>query len=83
MLKSYRYRIYPTDKQITFIRQNVGANRWFYNYAINKINEHYEKTKEHLTAQYDVSRDLPSLKKDENTIWLKDTDVINLDINTC
>ena len=74
MLKAYKYRIYPSDEQKTFIRQNVGANRWFYNYAVNKINDHYEKTGEHLSAQYNVSGDLPILKKEESTSWLKDAD---------
>lgn len=74
MLRAYKYRIYPTDEQMSFIRQNVGANRWFYNYAVNKINEHYEKTGEHLSAQYQVARDLPILKKEEETSWLKDVD---------
>ena len=74
MLKAYKYRIYPTEEQISFIRQNVGANRWFYNYAVNKINEHYEKSGEHLSAQYNITKDLPQLKKEENTSWLKDVD---------
>jgi len=74
MLRAYKYRIYPTDEQKTFIRQNVGGNRWFYNYAVNKINDHYEKTGEHISAQYNVCRELPLLKKEENTSWLKDID---------
>ena len=43
MLKAYKYRIYPTEEQKQFIRQNVGANRWFYNYALDKIKKHYEE----------------------------------------
>ena len=31
MLKAYKYRIYPTEEQKQFIKQNVGANRWVYN----------------------------------------------------
>ena len=82
MLRAYKYRIYPTDEQKKFIRQNVGANRWFYNYALNKIKKHYEETKEHLSARYQVSKDLPILKKAEETSWLKEADAKML-IWTC
>lgn len=78
MLRAYKYRIYPTEEQKQFIRQNVGANRWFYNYALDKIKKHYEETKEHLSAQYQVARDLPVLKKNEDTSWLKDVDAKSL-----
>lgn len=74
MLRAYKYRIYPTEEQKQFIRQNVGGNRWFYNYALDKIKKHYEETNEHLSAQYQVARDLPVLKKSENTSWLKNID---------
>ena len=78
MLKAYKYRIYPTDEQKQFIRQCVGANRWFYNYALDRIKKHYEETKEHLSAQYQVARDLPKLKNSEETKWLKDVDAKSL-----
>ena len=78
MLRAYKYRIYPTAEQKEFIRQNVGANRWFYNYALDKIKKHYEETGEQLSAQYQVARDLPMLKKTEGTSWLKDVDAKSL-----
>ena len=74
MLKGYKYRIYPTEEQKQFIKQNVGANRWVYNYALGKIRKHYEETREHLSAQYQVARDFPILKKAEETAWLKNVD---------
>lgn len=76
--RAYKYRIYPTEEQKQFIRQNVGGNRWFYNYALDKIKKHYEETNEHLSAQYQVARDLPILKKSEETSWLKDIDAKSL-----
>jgi len=78
MLRAYKYRIYPTEEQKQFIRQNVGANRWFYNYALGKIKKHYEETNEHLSAQYQIARELPVLKKSEETLWLKDVDAKSL-----
>ena len=78
MLRAYKYRIYPTEEQERFIRQNIGANRWFYNYALDKIKKHYEETKEHISARYTVARDLPALKKKEETLWLKLADAKSL-----
>jgi putative transposase len=78
MLRAYKYRIYPTYEQKQFIRQNVGANRWFYNYALDKIKKHFEETGEHLSCQYNVARDLPSLKKADETSWLKSVDAKSL-----
>lgn len=78
MLKAYKYRIYPTDEQKQFIRQCVGANRWFYNYALDRIKKHYEETKKHLNAQHKITKDLPNLKNSEEFKWLKDVDSISL-----
>lgn len=78
MLRAYKYRTYPTEEQKQFIRQNAGANRWFYNYALGKIQKHYEETKEHISAHYNVARDLLELKKKEDTSWLKVTDAASL-----
>lgn len=78
MLRAYKYRIYPTEEQKQFIRQNVGANRWFYNYALGKIKKHYDETNEHLSAQYQITRELPVLKKSKDTLWLKDVDAKSL-----
>lgn len=78
MLRAYKYRIYPTEEQKQFIRQNVGANRWFYNYALGKIKKHYDETNKHLSAQYQIARELPVLKKSEDTLWLKDVDAKSL-----
>lgn len=83
MLKAYKYRIYPTDEQKTFIRQNVGANRWWYNYALAKIKKAWEENKEHLSAQYKVARELPTLKKEEETAWLREVDSTSLIWTSC
>ena len=77
MKRGYKYRIYPTEEQKQYFKMSFAANRWFWNYALDKINKTYDETKEHLSAQYKVSRDLPSLKKEENTLWLKGADAIS------
>lgn len=81
MEKAYKYRIYPTDEQKKFFGLNFSAARWFWNYALNKINTYYQENKDNpeckkkvLSAKYDISKDLIQLKKEEKTKWLKDAD---------
>ena len=45
MKRGYKYRIYPTDEQKQYIDSCINANVWFWNYALNKIDEHYKETK--------------------------------------
>jgi len=73
----FRYRIYPTEEQKKYFAKAFAANRWWWNYQLEKVNKHYEETKEHLSCQYKIARELPSLKKDEETSWLKDVDAIS------
>lgn len=81
MEKAYKYRIYPTDEQKKFFDLNFNAARWFWNYALEKINTYYQENKDNvdckkkcLSAQYDIKKDLVQLKKEENTKWLKEAD---------
>ena len=71
MKRGYKYRIYPTEEQKQYIDLCIKGNVWFWNYALYKINDHYNNTKKHLSAKYDISKDLPILKKEEKTSWLK------------
>lgn len=73
----FRYRIYPTEEQKKYFAKAFAANRWWWNYQLEKVNKHYEETKEHLSCQYKIARELPSLKKDEETSWLKDVDAMS------
>jgi putative transposase len=70
MKRGYKYRIYPTEEQKNYFKVCFAANRWFWNYALDKVNAQYEKDKTHLSAQYKIARDLPSLKKEESTCWI-------------
>ena len=63
MKRGYKYRIYPTEEQKQYIDLCIKGNVWFWNYALYKINDHYNNTKKHLSAKYDISKDLPILKK--------------------
>lgn len=69
--KAYKYRIYPNKEQGELISKHIGCSRWIYNYALNKKNKSYQETGKGL-SRFDIQKDLPSLKKEENTSWLKE-----------
>lgn len=73
----FHYRIYPTEEQKKYFSKAFAANRWWWNYQLEMIDKHYQETKEHLSCQYKIARELPSLKAKEETSWLKDVDAIS------
>ncbi len=73
----FHYRIYPTEEQKRYFAKSFAANRWWWNYQLEKVEKHYKETKEHLSCQYKIARELPSLKKEEETSWLKEVDAIS------
>lgn len=64
--RGYRFRIYPTKEQESFINQNIGACRFIYNKMLADKKEYYEKEKKNLQVT-------PVLYKSEFE-WLKQMD---------
>ena len=71
ILRAYKYRAYPTKEQQVLIAKHMGCARWVYNYALDKKVKAYQVNKESL-SRFDIQKDLPVLKKAEETIWLKE-----------
>ena len=71
IFKTYKYRIYPNSIQKELIHKHIGCARWIYNYALEKKNKFYQETKKGL-SRFDIQKDLPLLKKDEKTSFLKE-----------
>lgn len=69
MLKAYKYRIYPNVSQKNLLGQHFGTSRWVYNWALENIIRHYEKTGKYLSRRT-LQDTLVALKKD--TEWLKE-----------
>jgi putative transposase len=69
VLKAYEYRIYPTDEQKMQIAQHIGCARWIYNYALEKKSKAWSESRKNL-SRFDIQKDLPKLKKQEETKWL-------------
>jgi putative transposase len=71
ILRAYKYRIYPTKEQEVFLVKHFGCSRWVYNYALDKKIKTYQTTKKSL-SRFTIQKDLPELKKAEETKWLKE-----------
>lgn len=69
MLKSYKYRIYPTEAQRVLIHKHIGCCRMVYNLALETKNMAYLGSKVNLSA-FDLIKQLPDLKKEFE--WLKE-----------
>jgi putative transposase len=71
MNKTFEYRLYPTDEQKVLLAKHFGSVRWLYNYALSKKVEHFTQTGKTLSV-YELKKDIPFLKQDESTAWLKE-----------
>ena len=72
MLKTVKVRLYPTKAQQIALSKAFGCCRWFWNYSLNLTNETYSATGRGL-SRADIQGMLPKLKKQEDTVWLKET----------
>lgn len=70
MLKSFKYRIYPTEEQKVLLSKHFGCVRWMYNYGLaEKTKAFKEKTK---LTHLDIANRITELKNSEETKWLKE-----------
>lgn len=75
--KAYKYRIYPNKEQEILIAKTIGCSRFVFNHFLSKWNDAYEETGKGLTYSK-CSAELPKMKKNEETVWLKEVDSIAL-----
>lgn len=75
--KAYKFRLYPNKEQAILINKTIGCSRFVYNHFLNQWNETYKETGKGLSYGK-CSAQLPGLKKQEETIWLKEVDSIAL-----
>lgn len=75
MEKSYRFRIYPNEKQRVLIAKTFGCTRFIYNYYLDKKIKLYKESKQSI-GFYACCLDLTLLKKE--TEWLREVDKFSL-----
>jgi putative transposase len=67
-----KVRLYPTDDQKQALAKAFGSVRWVWNYCLALNNETYKATGKGISGM-DLKKQLPLLKKKEETAWLKET----------
>jgi putative transposase len=72
MLSVVKVRIYPTELQKVSLAKAFGTTRWVWNHFLALTNQTYKETGKGI-AKYDMIKQLPKLKKQEGTEWLKET----------
>lgn len=75
--KAYRYRLYPTEVQKQLINKHIGCCRYVYNLGLEMKTSAYEKDKTAL-SRFQIQAELPKLKKQEATAWLKEVNSLSL-----
>ncbi len=78
--RAYKYRMYPTEEQKILIHKHIGCCRWLYNYALDKKVKAYKLDKTRL-SRFNLSADLPKLKKREETMWLQEVNSQSLQMS--
>lgn len=67
MLRAYKFRLYPTAKQIVLIKKHIGSCRYIYNWALAEKIQTYEQTKKSI-SQFDLNKKITQLKEEKP--WL-------------
>ncbi len=70
MLKSYKYRLYPTKKQKESLVSQLDSHRSLYNQALAERKELYEKENKSISYSYQAVNLIPKLRKENGGIAL-------------
>ena len=69
--RAYKFRLYPTKAQTELLAKHFGCARFVYNYFLNQRIEQYRITGK-SDSYYAQNKALTTLKKQEETAWLKE-----------
>jgi putative transposase len=67
MIKSYKFRIFPSKKQIRILNQHLEECRWLYNYCIEERREAWKRNKKNLSC-FDQQNKLVELKRNRTSL---------------
>jgi putative transposase len=70
-IKSFKYRIYPNQKQKDALEKHFGCVRFVYNTFLRKRIDTYAETKQGLTY-HETAKSLTELKNNPDFVWLKE-----------
>lgn len=69
----YRYRMRPTKAQEAALFRMAGARRFIYNWALDRRKGYYAEHGKDISAKQ-LSIELSALKREPDTLWLKEAD---------
>jgi putative transposase len=69
--KGYKFRLYPTPEQESYLTKCFGCSRFVYNHFLRLTTDAYAESKKHLRYG-DTAKLLTLLKKDEQYSWLSE-----------
>ena len=69
MLKAYRYRLEPDEKQVEFLSRQFGCCRFVYNWALDLKTKAWQTEQQGLSI-FEISRQMTLLKKEKE--WLSE-----------
>jgi putative transposase len=67
MIKSYKFRIFPSKKQIRILNQHLEECRWLYNYCLEERREAWKRNKKSLSC-FDQQNKLIELKRNKTSL---------------
>ena len=71
VIKAYKYRLNPNERQKTFFEKSFGCTRFVYNWALDKRIKAYQEDKTRI-SWVDLCKQMTQLKKEEDTKWLQE-----------
>lgn len=69
--RTYKFELLPNKEQKTLLDKHFGCVRYIYNHFLNERKEQYQADKK-TDNYYAQAKTLTELKKQEDTIWLKE-----------
>ena len=72
-IKTYKYRVYPTEVQKTLLFKTAGCCRFVWNHFLALHEDAYKAGKKPL-SKFDAIKQLKPLKKDEDYAFLREVD---------
>lgn len=75
ILKSIKYRLYPTEEQAVLLNKHIGSCRFIYNLALETKQMAWASNKVNLSC-FDLIKQIPELKKECE--WLKEVNSLSL-----
>lgn len=77
IMRAYKFRAYPTEKQRDLLERHFGCTRFVYNHFLAVRRDEYLGNKKRLNY-YDTASRLKELKQTEDHAWLKEVNAQSL-----